>query len=269
MISLGVTLSFISLKGGVGKTSVALETASALANYFGKKVLLIDGNFSAPNVHLYLDFDHEATLHSTLYGENGLHSAIYEVYGVDVVPASMDFHSIVDPYKLKKILEKHKSRYDFIVIDSSPHHTEMLPAIAAADKIFVVTTPDEATLNTSVKAANIARKNNLPIEGVLINKIRDPRYEFNLREIENVFGLPVLARIKDNKKMIEAYYQKVPISVYDKMNDISKEIRRFAGSLAGVKEERGFISKLFGRDFNRESVNRELMRQNFYESQFR
>ncbi|VVB80457.1 Iron-sulfur cluster carrier protein [uncultured archaeon] len=266
---MGVTLSFISLKGGVGKTTIALETASVLANDFGKKVLLVDGNFSAPNIHLYLDLKHDSTLHNALNGDNGLHAAIYEIYGMDVVPASLNFQSTVDPYKLKKILEKHKHRYDFIIIDSSPHHSEMLPAIAAADKIFVVTTPDDVTLNTSMKAASLAKKNNVPIEGVIINKVRHPRYELDLEEIEKSFELPVLARIKDNKKLIESYHQKVPISVYDSMNEISKEIKRFAGSLAGIREQRGFLSKLFGKDFKKESVNRELMRQNFYESQFK
>jgi MinD-like ATPase involved in chromosome partitioning or flagellar assembly len=253
----------------VGKTCIALETASALANDFGKKVLLVDGNFSAPNIHLYLDLKHDSTLHDALNGENGLHSAIYEIYGLDVVPASMNFHSTVDPFKLKKILEKHKHRYDFIIIDSSPHQSEMIPAVAAADKIFVVTTPDEVTLNTSMKAASIAKKNNVPIEGVVINKIRSPRYELNLDEVEKAFGLPVLARIKDNKGLLESYHKKVPIIVYDSLNEVSREIKRFAGSLAGIKEERGFFAKLFGKDFRKESINRELMRQNFYEAQFK
>ncbi len=268
MINIGTTLSFISLKGGVGKTTLALETACVLANDFSKKVLLVDGNFSAPNLHLYLDLKHDKTLHNVLNDENGLHSSIYEIFGVDVVPASLDFHSAVDPYKLKKILEKHKARYDFIIIDSSPHHSEMLPAIAAADKIYVVTTPDSVTLNTSVKAADLAKKNNTPIEGIIINKIRHPRFEIDLEEIEQSFGLPVLARIKDNKKLIEANHSKVPITIYDSLNEISKEIKRFAGAISGQKEKRSMWVKLLRLDFKKESVNRELVRQKFYESQF-
>jgi len=265
---MGTTVSFVSLKGGVGKTTLALETASVLANEFGKKVLLVDGNFSAPNIHLYLDLKHDATLHHALSGENGLHTAIYEIFGIDVVPASLDFHSAVDPYKLKKILEKHKKRYDFIIIDSSPHHSEMLPAIAAADKIFVVTTPDSAALNMSIKAANIAKKSNLPIEGIIINKIRHPRYEIDLEEVEGSTELPVLARIKDNKKMAEAIHSKVPITVYDSLNEISKEIKRFAGVLAGVKEKRNFLAHILRVNFRKEEINRELARQRFYEAQF-
>ncbi|MBU2052817.1 MAG: AAA family ATPase, partial [Nanoarchaeota archaeon] len=41
------TIGIISLKGGVGKTSIVVALGSAIAD-FGKSVLLIDGNLSAP-----------------------------------------------------------------------------------------------------------------------------------------------------------------------------------------------------------------------------
>jgi len=254
------------LKGGVGKTTLALETASALANDFGKKVLLIDGNFSAPNIGLYLGLNYSNSLHNVLNGE-GLHTAIYECYGIDVVPASLEFKDDVDPYKLKKILEKHKNRYDFIIIDSSPHQSEMLPAIAAADKIFVVTTPDTVTLQTSIKAAKIAKQNHLPIEGIIINKIRDPKYELELTEIEAISSLPVLAKIKDHKKVLEANFKRAPLNVYDGVNEVSKEIKRFASALCGIKEKKGFWESVgLNKLIKKEVVNRELFRQGFYTS---
>ena len=59
---MGKTIGVISLKGGVGKTTAVVALGSALAD-FGKKVLLVDGNFSAPNLGLHLDlFDTEKTI---------------------------------------------------------------------------------------------------------------------------------------------------------------------------------------------------------------
>jgi MinD-like ATPase involved in chromosome partitioning or flagellar assembly len=263
---MGTIISFVSVKGGVGKTTMAIETASALANDYRKKVLLVDANFSAPNVGLYLDLNDNLTLHDVLSDNEGLHAVIYEAYGLDVVPASMDFNDQIDPYKLKKVLEKYKSRYDFIIIDSSPHHSEMLPAIAAADKIFVVTTPDRVTLHTSLKAAHLAKKNKANVEGVIINRIKDSKYEIDLSEIEDLVELPVLARVKDHKKIIEAGHFKVPITLYDGVNEISKEIKRLASVLSGVAEKENFFSKLFGKHFKKEKVNREMYRQKFYGS---
>lgn len=263
---MGTTISFVSLKGGVGKTTVAVETASALANDFNKKVLLVDGNFSAPNIHTYLDLRNGSNLHDALSGEKGMHMAIYESFGFDVVPTQYNFDKVFDPFKLKKVLEKHKARYDFIIIDSSPHHSEMVPAMVAADKIFIVTTPDRITFHNTIKAAELSKKNNVPIEGIIINKIRHPKYELDIFEIEKASNLPVVARIKDHKKVLEAIHSKVPLTLYDSLNDISKEIKTFAGSLSGVPEKRSFFSRLFGKHFEREQVNRELMRKSFYES---
>jgi MinD-like ATPase involved in chromosome partitioning or flagellar assembly len=266
---MGTIISFVSVKGGVGKTTLAMETASALANDFGKKVLLVDANFSAPNIGLYLNLKNDLTLHDVLSDNEGLHAAIYEAYGMDVVPASMYFKDDIDPLKLKKILEKYRSRYDFIIIDSSPHYTEMIPAISAADKIFVVTTPDRVTLHTSLKAAQLAKKNKTNVVGVIINKIKDSKYELDLSEIENIIELPVLARIKDHKKIIEAGHFKIPLTVYDSLNEVSKEIKRLASAIAGEKERGNFFSKVFKRHYKPERVNREMFRQKFYEPQLK
>ena len=135
---MGITISFVSVKGGVGKTMLALETASALANDFGKKVLLVDANFSAPNIGLHLDMKDGLTLHDVLGDKEGLHAAIYESFGMDVVPSSLHFKDEIDPYKLKKVLEKHRARYDFIIIDGPPSLGLLtINSLVAADEILI------------------------------------------------------------------------------------------------------------------------------------
>jgi len=259
-------LAFVSVKGGVGKTTLALEVASSLVHNFGKKVLLVDANFSAPNIGLYLDLTRETTLHDALDGTL-LHNAIYEAHGIDVVPASMYYKSEVDPFRLKKILSKFKNRYDFIVLDSSPNYEELKPVVAAADRIFLVTSPDRVTLTTTLKAARVAREQKTPIEGIIVNRIRFPKHEYNLDEIEIISEIPVVARIKDHKKMAKATACKTPITLIDSSNTVSKEIRRFASAICGSPEERGFFQKLvpFKGGIRKERVNREFLRQRFYE----
>jgi MinD-like ATPase involved in chromosome partitioning or flagellar assembly len=260
-------LAFVSIKGGVGKTTLALETASSLVNNFNKKVLLVDANLSAPNIGLYLDLTKESTLHDALAGTL-LHNTIYEAHGIDIIPASMHYHDEVDPFKLKKILNKFKGRYDFIILDSSPNYEELKPVIAAADKIFLVTSPDNVTLITTLKAAKIAEQQNTPIEGIIVNRIRSPKHEYNLKEIEAKSNFPVLAKIKDHKKIAQASNQKIPITILDSTNIISKEIKRFASAICGSPEQSGWFQKFFPLKsiLQKEKVNREFLRQKFYES---
>lgn len=261
-------IAFVSIKGGVGKTTLALETATSLVNNFNKKVLLVDANFSAPNIGLYLDLTKEATLHDALNGTL-LHNAIYESHGVDVIPASMYYKDEVDIFKLKKILNKFKNRYDYIVLDSSPNYEELKPVIAAADKIFLVTSPDNVTLTTTLKAARIAKESDTPIEGIIVNKIRSPKHEYNMNEIEVVSEIPVMAKIRDHKKMAEAIHKKTPISILDKTNNISKEIENFASAICGSPEKKSIIQRLLPlKDiFQKEKINREILREKYYESQ--
>ncbi|MFH0712103.1 MAG: AAA family ATPase [archaeon] len=260
-------LAFVSIKGGVGKTTLALETASSLVNDFGKKVLLVDANLSAPNIGLYLDLTNESTLHDALNGTL-LHNTIYEAHGIDVIPGSLNYEDEYDPFKLKKILNKYKSRYDFIILDSSPNYEELKPIIAAADKIFLVTSPDNVTLTTTLKAARIAKDQNTPIEGIVVNRIRSPKHEYNLNQIEKISDLPVLARIKDHKKIAEAANLKTPITLLDSANTISKEIKKFASAICGSPEQDNWLQKFipFKNFIPKEKINREFLREKFYRS---
>lgn len=262
------TIAFVSIKGGVGKTTLALETASSLANHYHKKVLLIDGNFSAPNIGLYLNLTNEVTLHDALNGLP-LHNTIYEAHGIDVIPADLHYNDPVDPFKLKKLIEKFKPRYDYIIIDSSPNYEELKPVIAAADKIFLVSSPDHVTLETTMKAAKLAKEDKTPIHGIIVNKIRSPKHELTLAQIEETSEIPVVARIKNHNGMARALYYQKPLTLVDPFNTISKEIRKFASALCGEPE---FQNKLLERllvGMSKEKVNRDMLRQNLYNKQIR
>ena len=75
---MGKIIGIISIKGGVGKTSVVIALGAAMANEFDKKVLLVDGNFSAPNLALHLGLiNPEITLHHVLNNRANAENAIY------------------------------------------------------------------------------------------------------------------------------------------------------------------------------------------------
>jgi len=68
----------ISGKGGVGKTTTAINLGAAI-NYFKKDVLIIDGNLSTPNVGLHLNSPEvPVNLNHVLLGKAEVFEAIYE-----------------------------------------------------------------------------------------------------------------------------------------------------------------------------------------------
>jgi len=268
---MGKVIGIISVKGGVGKTTVATSLAADLANHHGKKVLLIDGNYSAPNVGMHMDITSPVkTIHDVLAGKARAISAIHQRYGVDVIPGSYIYGKNINFFKLKSRIDQIKNDYDFVIIDSSPAlNEEILSAIVASDNLFVVSTPDYPTLVCSLRAAILAKQRGRPISGIVLNKIRDPNYELTLRDIEDATDIPVVARIQDDGVGIKALFSQTPIPIYDKKSKFAKEINRLSCALTNKHEERSFLSKLFSSGLKKEEVNRQVLREDFYQGIFK
>ncbi|MEK6910967.1 MAG: AAA family ATPase [Nanoarchaeota archaeon] len=264
------TLGIISIKGGVGKTSVASSLATDLVNNYGKRVLLVDANYSAPNLGLHMDIvEPEKTIHEVLAGKVRIESAIHSKYGVDVIPGSYLHHGEIDCMKLKDRINKIKNNYDYVVIDSSPNlNDEVLSAMVASDALFVVTTGDYPTLSCSLKAAELARNRGKPIAGLILNKIRNPDYEMSVKEIENISGIPVVAKIPDEGDHVKSVFTRIPMSIYNRNSKFSREINDLSGAITGEKKSLRWFHKLLPLDLKREKVNREIMKQKFYNSVF-
>jgi septum site-determining protein MinD len=267
---MGKVIGVIAVKGGVGKTSVSSSLAADLANNHGKKVLLIDANYSAPNVGLYMDIvKPEKTIHDILSDNSPIKSAIHTSYGVDVIPGSFIAQRHFNPLKLKDKIQGMKEKYDFIILDSAPGmNEEVLSTVLASDNLFIVTTPDFPTLSCSFKAAKLAKNRGKEVDGIIINKIRDPNYEINLEDIENFVEAPVVAKIPDEKAHVRALFTRVPMSLYEPKSKFAKEIDKIATALTGKNEKVSFWKTILPYSFKREEVNRQMLKESFYSSVF-
>ena len=265
------TIGIIAIKGGVGKTTVATSLATDLANHYDKKVLLVDANFSAPNLGLHMDIlEPEKTIHHILDKKIHAKSAVIEKFGVDVIPGDYVYNRELPVLKLKDKLASLKDSYDFIVLDSSPSlNDEVFSTILASDVLFVVTTPDYPTLSCTIKAAKLARQRGRPIAGIIINKIRDPRFELNIHDIEESLDIPVVARIPDDKHALRSLFTRIPLPIYKKNSPLSKEINRLNAALTRNKEKKSFIQSIMPFDFKKERINRELLKDSFYSNTFK
>jgi len=261
------TIGVLSLKGGVGKTSVVVALGAAIAS-FGKKVLLIDGNFSAPNLGLHLKaVDPEATIHSVLKRESNLKDAIFKYNNLDIIPADVFNEGKINPLKLKDKIKFLKRKYDIVLIDSSPAlNDETLAVMLASDELIVVTTPDHPTMSNTLKAVKAAKKRDVPIIGLILNKVYKKGFELSLEDVEKTIDLPVLAVIPHDVNVLKALSEFSPSTEHKPKSKASIEYKKLAAVLIGEKYNPFKIREMFSRlTPKRQEINREI----FYKRVFK
>lgn len=264
---MGKIIGVMSLKGGVGKTSVVATLGEAVAS-FGKNVLLIDCNFNAPNLGLHFNItEPEFTIHDVLSRKANISQAIYAVGDLDVIPASVFSNNQIAPLRLKDKIRHLKKKYDVILLDSAPSlHEDGLSALYGSDEIFFVTTPDYSTLSNTIKMINRANERGSMINGIILNKVHGKDFEITLEQIEDTTNVPVMAVVPFDVDVKKAESIFKSLVEHKPKSAVSKEFKKLAASLIGEKYKTGFDWKgLFKITPKKEEVNRQILYDRVFE----
>lgn len=250
-------IAIANQKGGVGKTTSALNISAALA-LMGKNTLLVDTD---PQANSTLSFvidpqQYEKCLYDIMVDNNQKAEDVIvksTVPGLDVIISKIAMAKLeptllgeIDGhFRLKDVLESIKDKYEFIIIDTAPTLGLItLNALVASDMVLI---PIQASylalegtddlLETVDKVKRVANPN-LQIIGVLIT-LHDKRTNISkdvVRRIKRVFGKKVFKTIISKSVKLEecpAYKESVftyaPKSIGAfQYKDLAKEIIRRA-----------------------------------------
>ncbi len=208
-------IAVASGKGGVGKTTAAINVGCALSN-FGYDVVVVDTNLSTPHVAMHLGSPRLAhTINDALSGSKDiretafLHQSGLRIIGADISRRADDSSQL---RKLGSVISDLDGTCDFVLLDTPAGMWDCIPHIfKTAGEVLVVTTPDLPSVSDTLKTIVLAQDSGAKISGVIINQASGDRAEMTAKNIEAMLDAPVLGTIPHDIHARRALFLRQPV----------------------------------------------------------
>jgi Flp pilus assembly protein, ATPase CpaE len=201
---LGQIIIVFNPKGGVGKTTIAVNVASMLQIRKGQRVLLVDCDTVTGHVASSLGMDNVRTVAdawtedmSTGVAESFVEIASPHTSGVSVlVMAESPLHTeILEPKRVAEAITAARQAFDWVVVDMHPDYGPLNQVIfERADTIIVPVTPDVPAIRAAVQFREVAVE--LEIRDRLAMVVNRANSGVSVADMERTVGMPALAEVR-------------------------------------------------------------------------
>ncbi|OGO60460.1 MAG: hypothetical protein A2032_01510 [Chloroflexi bacterium RBG_19FT_COMBO_49_13] len=239
------SVTVYSPRGGTGVTSIAANTAIALAEETGKKVLLFEGKVFFGHLEVMLNLRVQNSIsdlipHATNLDEGLVRDVVTpHPSGIHVLlaPSNVQIAQGIRAEDIYNVYIGVSRLYDYVVVDAGgPLNDISVTLMDATDRILLVTTPDLASLHDTSRFLQLSRSLAYPMEKILmiLNKA-GVEGGVRLHDIESVLHNQVYHQIaNDPAKVLRSINRGIPYLVYYPHSDASKSIQQLARNLASI-----------------------------------
>ena len=222
--ALGCVVSFVSNKGGVGKSTLAVNTAVALAQRHPGRVLLIDASLQMGVDAALLDLQPGTTLTDAAQERDRLDDtmirqlAIPHASGLHLLAAPADAIEAmeVDDTLIARVITLARRMYDFVIVDTFPMFDRVIvAALDLSDRAYIVMENVVPTLLGAVHLLDVLERIGFPAErqGLIVNREQRIGGSLSMPDVEARLGRPIDHVLPFDKRVIAAANAGEPIGL--------------------------------------------------------
>ena len=231
-------------KGGVGKSSIAVNLGLTLARY-GRRVCILDADTGLANVNILLGLRPGRSLEHVLAGECPIEDIMLEAaHGLKVIPGANGISECVnlDPARQQRLvteLSRIEGEFDYLLLDTAAGISETtLDFLSASHQVLLVITPEPTSLTDAFSLLKLALRRHPVVCEVVVNMAA------NFNEARSVFqrfhgavakyldtDVSFLGFIQRDESMRTAVSLQHPVSLFPEKDPSSRPFQRLADAL--------------------------------------
>jgi pilus assembly protein CpaE len=241
-------VAVFSPKGGVGRTTVAVNLAVAAATELGKKVVIMDGSFQFGDVGVLLNLnpknksiadlvpeleagDPELSLDTFVIN----HSAGIRVL---LAPPSPEMAELITPQGVKRVIDGLRRSHDLVIVDcTSTFNDTTLSILDTADVVLTMLSLEITSIKNMRLFLEVADQLGYePNKVKLVLNRADSSLGIRVADVESSIGRKVDHTIvSDGRSVVYALNRGVPFFLSNREAQVSQDILRLAQSVAGER----------------------------------
>lgn len=242
----GTVLTIFGAKGGIGKTTIATNLATALCRETGESVVLVDMDTRFGDVAVMMDMPSDRTVTEAARDFDKLDRGNIRDYllihpaGVSVLPAPQNPSDweMIGPEQIEKIVRVLGQTFDYVILDTPGTFNEVVGiSLELATVVLLITSMDVASIKDTVMAMNMLRAWSFPEEKIkllinhsnIANSIRDA-------DVARTLDYEIFWQIPFDQAVSRAGQLGQPVILSSPRSKVSQNLAELARTIGGVRQ---------------------------------